>query len=191
MSWDTTIFFILNNLAGRYAWLDKIGVFCAQYLIFFLAFFLFALLLSRKEEARQTAILSLLAVFAALAANWLISVFLPSARPFVHHSVKLLLSHRPDSSFPSDHTAISFAIAFSLLFLKKYYLGAVALLAAFLIGLGRVYVGIHWPSDIAGGILTGFLGAFLIFQLKSLFRPLVVKLDDSTRNLLFRQRTIK
>jgi membrane-associated phospholipid phosphatase len=64
------------------------------------------------------------------------------------------------SSFPSGHTAAAFTLAAGLCLLPgSRRLKLVSLLLAALVGLSRVAVGIHWPTDVFGGALLGWLGA--------------------------------
>ncbi|MFN8139396.1 MAG: phosphatase PAP2 family protein [Fimbriimonadales bacterium] len=70
------------------------------------------------------------------------------------------------SSFPSGHTATSFAIAFALFLAwpgeKRRMIGVSALVVAVLVGVSRVYRGVHWPTDVIGGMLLGCGTAFLV-----------------------------
>jgi len=77
-------------------------------------------------------------------------------RPFVAHpaAVHVLVAHARDGSFPSDHAAAGFAIAFAL-YLVHRRLGALALVAATVMSYARVYVGLHYPSDVLVGALIG------------------------------------
>lgn len=77
------------------------------------------------------------------------------ARPFVSDSsTRLLISHSADNAFPSDHAALAFGASGVLLW-RRYALGVVMVLAALLVGLARIYVGVHWPSDILASAVIG------------------------------------
>lgn len=89
-------------------------------------------------------------------------------RPFAAADVTLLVPPPLDASFPSGHTASSFA-AVSALRGAGSSLWRPALALAAVIAASRLYLYVHWPTDILGGILTGILagrlGAWLIRRL--------------------------
>ncbi|MPW25764.1 phosphatase PAP2 family protein [Alkalibaculum sp. M08DMB] len=82
-------------------------------------------------------------------------------RPFnVFPQVILLISSPTDFSFPSGHTMTSFASA-TVLYLTNKKWGVAALILATLIAFSRVYLFVHYPSDIVGGVIIGVLIALL------------------------------
>lgn len=115
---------------------------------------------------RQRAITALLAAGSALFVNQLITRVWLRPRPFVTHpvTVHLLLPRNGDPSFPSDHAAAAIAIAVVLIATHRRF-GTLALLVAACIGYARVYVGVHYPGDVAGGAIIGLAVAlaFLIW----------------------------
>lgn len=171
-SLDKSIFNGLNNLAGKYLSLDTLAIFFAQYFEYILIFFLFLFLLFNFRKYRLMIVQAFLAaILARLVIVEVIRYFLPRSRPFLETLVNLLLAPVNQSSFPSGHAAFYFAISTVIfLYFKKVYprpkfwwgIGFLFFLASFLISLARVFVGIHWPSDIVAGWLVGIFSGWLI-----------------------------
>ena len=88
--------------------------------------------------------------------NLFLKHFVARSRPFaVIEQLVPLIPKPTDYSFPSGHTACSFAVGF-LLFrrLPKVY-GIPCLVLAMLIGFSRIYLGVHYPSDVIAGAISG------------------------------------
>ena len=82
-------------------------------------------------------------------------------RPFaVNTAVELLVAAPTDASFPSGHTAVSFAAA-GALYGAGSPLWKPAAVAAALMAFSRLYLYVHWPTDILGGIVVGWLCGLL------------------------------
>jgi undecaprenyl-diphosphatase len=108
-----------------------------------------------------------LCVILSLAAGLLIgNTFLKNMiareRPcWIDNSVPLLINNPRDYSFPSGHTLASFEGAVSIwLYNRKW--GTAALILAALIGFSRMYLFVHFPSDVLGGLVLGILIAVLV-----------------------------
>ena len=82
-------------------------------------------------------------------------------RPYTHlPGLSLLIPPETSWSFPSGHTASSFAAAFSLWFWDRRW-GKWALVLACAIGISRIYLSVHYPTDVIGGFLLGMGCAYL------------------------------
>lgn len=101
----------------------------------------------------------------ALAIGKAISELVDRARPFVVDSggVHLFSGHAADPGFPSDHATASFAIA-TAIFLRHRRWGAVALVAAAVLSVGRVALGVHFPSDVLAGAALGAAVALALWS---------------------------
>ena len=97
-----------------------------------------------------------------LFANQVISHLWDRARPYeAHPSIIPLLPRSLDPSFPSDHATFAFAVAGATLAWRRG-LGLVCLAMASIVGLARIYVGVHWPSDIVGGAVVGLTAGYAV-----------------------------
>lgn len=97
-----------------------------------------------------------------LAVNQLILLFIQRIRPYEVGMTHLLIPPTSDPSFPSDHATASFAIAAAFL-LHRFRGAGIFLVAAILVSLTRIYIGIHYVTDILGGALTGISAAGLVW----------------------------
>lgn len=113
---------------------------------------------------RRASVAAVLSAGLALAVGKEISELVDRARPFVVDSggVHLFSAHAADPGFPSDHATASFAIAVAI-FLRHRRWGLVALLAATVLSIGRVAIGVHYPSDVLAGAALGALAALTLW----------------------------
>lgn len=114
------------------------------------------LLFSKKHRKAGFAVLLAL-VFCFFVGNLGLKPLLARARPcWLYFDVPLLLPVPQDFSFPSGHTMASFAAACALLLLDRR-LGIPALVLAAVIGFSRLYLFVHFPTDVLAGALLGLL----------------------------------
>ena len=99
----------------------------------------------------------------------------------------LLIPEPSQFSFPSGHTGSSFASAVAIVLYYRRY-GIPALVLAALIAFSRLYVYVHFPSDVIVGTLLGTFSAFLAFFL---WRKWIEKLVVKVWNKLFKKHTIE
>lgn len=120
-----------------------------------------------SEKTRRAGITALIALgIGALCTNVILKNAVARTRPYeVVEGLKILIAKPTDFSFPSGHSCASFAAAVVYLrtLPKKYGISAVVL--AVLIAFSRLYVGVHYPTDVMAGILIGSLAAFLALKI--------------------------
>lgn len=93
--------------------------------------------------------------------NIILKPMLAKIRPFdVNTAIKLLINKPRDFSFPSGHTSASFTAA-SVLFFRKSKLFVPSLVLAFLISFSRLYLYVHYPSDVLAGLVLGILCGYI------------------------------
>ncbi len=166
MSLDSAVFNFIYGFSGRSPVLDFLGIFSADYLPYILILFLLVLLLFQKY--RTMAVLALASgITARFAVKELILMFYQRPRPYIAlpEISKLIWSPAFENlqSFPSGHALFFFA-ASTMVYLFNKKLGIAFFAISIIIGLARVFVGVHWPSDILAGALLGGLTSFIIYQ---------------------------
>lgn len=163
---DHLIFQQINGLAGKFLFLDAFGIFSAVYLIFIIAAIALCWCLLKKRYKLLLKILS--AVIIGYGINHLISLWHFRLRPFAGLEVRQLIEKSAaEKSFPSDHTTIAFIIAFLIFGLNKK-LGGLLLIFAILVALSRVFAGVHYPADIAAGIVVaGIVSAIIHYAFRN------------------------
>lgn len=122
-----------------------------------------SLLLLISQKTRKYAMMAIVALlFSLLVNNMILKNIVARTRPYeVVEGLTRLIGAQRDLSFPSGHTASSFATAVVLFRnLKKRY-GIPLLVLAVLISLSRLYVGVHYPTDVLFGAISGTLLAIL------------------------------
>lgn len=168
---DSNLFLVINGFAGKSAILDAFGIFCAKPLVMVMAgaVALRSLTLAWRRSSLAAQSLTgiprgLLAMSAALSVKYLLAASgWLRLRPYM----TLVGAHRIISephdaqSFPSGHSSVAFALAFTTLFADPAS-GRWMMVGATLVALGRVYVGVHYPFDVAAGAAVGFVTAYVV-----------------------------
>ena len=112
------------------------------------------LLLLRKHRWTGMS-LSFALILDLICCNIVLKPLVGRIRPFlVNTAVELLTAPPADASFPSGHTAASFAAVFALK-ASGSPLWKPALTVAVVMAFSRLYLYVHWPSDVLGGVLVG------------------------------------
>lgn len=89
------------------------------------------------------------------------------------------------SSFISGHTTTAFALATMLTLMtvgsRRPWIGALAMIWAFGVGLSRIYRGVHWPSDTLAGACAGAFGSAMVYLVFSRKGWLDLKLERTVK----------
>lgn len=135
----------------------------------------FLLLLFKKTRAVGVASLVSIVVCFYMT-NVVLKGWVARPRPYDAMEAIVPLIRTPrDYSFPSGHTTVSFASALVCYRMLPRKYGIPALVLAGMIGFSRLYLGVHYPSDVLGGFLVALAGSSLsvwIFARRRIFSPL-------------------
>lgn len=131
--------------------LGDVGIFWIALAIVFLCF---------KKYRKCGAGVAVALIFSLIFCNLIFKNLIARVRPFNADPTLDNLVNEDSFSFPSGHTSASFAAALSVLYYHKKE-GIAAIVLAILIALSRIYVCVHYPTDVLGGVVFGALSAFL------------------------------
>lgn len=120
-----------------------------------------------RPSSRMTGLASLTAIGCTeLFFNHILKRIVCRDRPFVTYPELIAIGIKPkDESFPSGHTSSAFACALILAFSFPPWVGILALSAAGMIAFSRVYLAVHYPTDVIGGVLSAALVDFAVVSL--------------------------
>lgn len=146
------ILYAINNLHNPI--LDKIMVAITTLGDAGIFWIILAIVLIFIKKTRRCGILMLLSMVAGLiVGNGVLKNVIARSRPcWINPNIPLLIPNPDDFSFPSGHTLASFESAI-MIFLHNKRWGAVALIIATLISFSRLYLFVHFPTDVLGAIL--------------------------------------
>jgi undecaprenyl-diphosphatase len=164
-------FHAINEMAGKNFVLDNIMIFAAKYIVYILSFYLVYLWFVRINY-RQEVLFAGYAALLGLGINSIIGLFYFHPRPFMIPTGTLLIPYASETSFPSDHATIMFSISLMLLSFKDFRRsGAILFIISLISGLARIYVGLHFPMDIAGSLLVALFSVCILLVLKNYLIP--------------------
>ena len=115
-----------------------------------------------KESARP--LFAGISALVALGLGQIVGYAFPRDRPYLAHHVSLLITHSPDTAFPSDHTTLAFAVAIAVWQFNRRA-GITLLIFGVLVAVARVFVGAHYPGDVIGGAVLGAITSLFILRL--------------------------
>jgi undecaprenyl-diphosphatase len=165
-SLDRTVFHFIYTFGNRNAFWNVLAIFFAAWLPYLLVLAFLVLVYYQKGWRRKVYLFSEAALAIILARGIVVETihfFYHHPRPFIFYSFSPLISES-GWSFPSGHAAWFFALALTIWFANRTW-GWWFFALAILMGIARVYVGVHWPMDIVGGAAVGLLSAWFIHWL--------------------------
>jgi len=158
----------LVNYGHQYHWFKEGAFFCAQILIFFFVLVLLYLWyaaqpVSYHHSNKKAVMLALVSLIFAVALKMIIAMIYFRARPFVTHpDLMVVVSNLDPQSFPSGHALVSATITASLWLSGMRKLGFWLAIITLFVAFGRVAIGVHYPTDVLGGIVLGILSAWAL-----------------------------
>ncbi|WP_428912313.1 undecaprenyl-diphosphatase [Niallia sp. Krafla_26] len=162
---DNKLFKVINRFSGRCSPIDFLMIWITnkvRYVFLFVLIFMWFKNASYKKVSCHAV--------KSMGITWFIYTLIKlcyfKPRPFVNKRVGILIPSKTDSTFPSKHTMLVFAIS-TTIFLYDRVLGLIMSALSVLTGFSRIWVGHHYPSDIIG---SAFIAAMTSTILEKISR---------------------
>jgi undecaprenyl-diphosphatase len=117
------------------------------------------------RRMRVIALTAVVAIALALVQSLLLGVVAYTPRPFLLGIGHTLMEHRPSSSFPSNHATVFFTYAMVLALFGAERLAAVVASIGCVVAWSRIYLGVHFPLDMAGAAAISAVGGYVATRL--------------------------
>jgi undecaprenyl-diphosphatase len=161
---NENLFRLINDLGKQHTFFNPIFVFIAEYVVLFLALAVITFWFTHVKQNRIMIICGSITFVIAEIIGKLAGKIHFNNQPFAEMSnVNQLIEKAVDNSFPSDHTILFFSFCMTF-WLFRGGKGFFWMLLAFLVGISRIWVGVHYPADIMVGAVISIISALLVFR---------------------------
>lgn len=180
LSWSQKIFLRINQGIGQHAWLDRLMKFSAQWLLYLYFFVVLAWGVAVLAPQDFKLFIKLLLTAFALGniVSWLLAFVWHHPRPIeeLPNVKEVVLPMQTFRSFPSLHTMMSFICLFlAILSGAGVLAGTMFFIISVVVALSRVYVGVHYPRDVFGGIFFALFFSLTVFWfLENVSQPVYI-----------------
>ncbi|QBC30111.1 phosphatase PAP2 family protein [Pandoraea sp. XY-2] len=183
---NDTLFLMLNASTLPTPAVFGTAVFFAQYLILTVPVAMGLLWLRADEAQRRSLIAAAIAGAIGLAVNQAIGWVWQHPRPFVVGIGHTYLAHAADSSFPSDHLTLIWSVACALLLDNRTRaVGIAVALLGLPVAWARIFLGVHYPMDMAGSAVVAGISASLATRQMRWLRTAAYRLAMAIHQKLF------
>lgn len=166
---NASLFFLISGIGSNESTLNNLMIFGAEYLIYLTLVGMFIIALRGKVNDKKALLLVCLSLPIIIIIIKLIHIFYYEPRPYVSFDITPLVEHKEDASFPSRHISIMAAVSFAFMYFKSKYT-PLLLFFTLWVGFARIYVGVHYPLDIIGGIVVGIISLVAALQIRKLLK---------------------
>lgn len=159
---ELEILYAINNLHNQV--LDKLMVAITNLGDGGIIWIAIAIVSLFMKKTRKCGVLMLISMaLGLLLGNGVIKNLVKRERPcWINPNILLLIPNPTDYSFPSGHTLASFEATIMILLHNKKW-GIISLIVAILIAFSRMYLFVHFPTDILGGIILGTINSLVVY----------------------------
>lgn len=175
---DFQILYLINNIHNNI--LDKIMITLTNLGDAGIIWIIIAIILLFIKKTRKCGILMLISMILGLIiGNGILKNLIQRQRPcWIDTNILLLIPNPTDFSFPSGHTLASFEASIMILLHSKKW-GIPAIILSILIAFSRMYLFVHFPTDVLGGAILGTTISILVYYVSEK----IIKAKKETNNI--------
>ena len=171
------LFELINAGPGLGPFKLMLAMLVARWLVYLGAAALALAWVRGDASARRELVQMLFAAGLALLISQIVSHVWPQPRPLALHLGTQYLDHANDPGLPSDHATLLWSLGLSALGTRRFGIWAFPLLTlGLVVGVGRVYLGVHFPYDVLAALPIALAGACVAHALSRPARPLVERI---------------
>lgn len=160
---NNDLFRMLNSLGKEFQFFNLPMIIIAEYTVIFLAIFVILFWFTKDRENKIMLMCASIAFVLAEIIGKFTGLLHFNHQPFaVLSNTNQLIEKAINNSFPSDHTILFFSFCMSFWLFKKGK-WSLWILLAILVGISRIWVGVHYPLDVMVGALIGITSAIIIY----------------------------
>lgn len=181
---DTDLFLAFNAGANPNPYVALFAIAVTRFAILLVPCYIVVLWVQGSRRQRLLAFALVLALAIAIVLSFLTGLVIFRARPFMVGLGYSLVDHRPNASFPSNHALVFAVCAAVLALVRQYRIACLAAVIGLLVAWSRVYVGVHYPSDLIGGAVLAIPAAMIALAITARSGTAVVTAAGSLQDRL-------
>lgn len=161
------LFRMINDLGKEYTMLNPVMVFMAKYMVYVLIVAVIVYLFSRNKTNKIMVLCGVITFAISEMLGKMAGTLYSNFQPFAELSnVHQLIEKEVGNSFPSDLTILFFSVCMTFWLFKRGW-AFLWVVLAILVGVSRIWVGVHYPADVVAGALISVIIATIIYTVVS------------------------
>lgn len=159
------VFRLINDIGKEYTILNPVMIFIAEYMAYFLVAGVLAIWFIRGNNNRMIVVCGIATLLLAEICGKIAGKLHSNKQPFAElENVNQLIDKAVDNSFPSDHTILFFSFCLSFWLFNRGW-GLLLIGVASLVGVSRIWVGVHYPGDILVAVILSIISAIFVYKI--------------------------